>query len=202
MLIFERPNGLRFVALLGCSNVSGKTAADLAFLAEEGDGIYRPTQHVFGSTVADVMLRVTPEMFNLGLLYFDYRYDTTEKLRAALDLLDVRNRTPYVVFGARSTTLEEGFITQVRFVTDFALKSYFKEKQQTPLQEQALGLIDAILAFVESEANQFGSESDLCGHFGIEVPFDGMWGLGFGFLVENSYYGIYRLWSRPVYYSK
>lgn len=70
MIIFERPDGLKFVALLGRSNVSGKTAADLAFLAEEGDGIYRPTRHVFGSTAADVMLKVTPETANLGLFYF------------------------------------------------------------------------------------------------------------------------------------
>lgn len=65
--------------------------------------------------------------------------------------------------------------------------------------ENPLGMLDAMLAFVESENQRFGSEPDLCEHFGMEVPFDGSWGLGFGFLVENSYYGIYRIWSRSVF---
>ncbi len=203
MFIFERPNGVKFVALLGRTNVSGKTAADLAFLAEEGNGIYHRTRHVFGPPAADVLCKVTAETANLGLLYFDYKYDAARKLRDALELLSVSNTDSYVVFGARSTNLEDGFLTQLRFVSDFALKHYFDEEPtEHQLMENPLGMLDAMLAFVESENQCFGSESDLCEHFGMEVPFDGSWGLGFGFLVENSYYGIYRIWSRPVFYSK
>ena len=203
MFVFERPDGLKFVALLGRTNVGGKSAADLAFLAEEGNGIYRRTRHVFGPAAADVFLRVTIETFSLGLLYFEHRQDTVENLRVALDLLDVGNNTSYVVFGARSDKLEDGYITQLRFVSEFALKSYFDEAppKHQPL-EKSIGMAEAMLAFVESEIQRFGSESDVCEYFGMEVPFDGMWGLGFGFLVENSYYNIYRIWSRPVYYSK
>lgn len=203
MFVFERPDRLKFVALLGRTNVSGKTAADLDFLAEEGDGIYHRTRHVFGPSSADVLHRVTVETANLGLLYFDYKYETAEKLRPALELLGVDNGASYIVFGARSNNIQEGFITQLRFVSDFALESYFDEEiTNRQLPENSLGMLDAMVAFVEAEINRFGTESEICEHFGIEVPFDGMWGLGFGFLVENSYYGIYRIWSRPVYYSK
>lgn len=203
MYIFERPDGLKFVALLGRTNVGGKTAADLDFLAEEGDGIYRRPRHVFGPAATDVLLRVTIETVSLGLLYFERRHDTLEKLQAALDLLDVRNDDSYVVFGARSNVLEDGFITQLRFVSDFALGGYFDEEIIEPQSlEKPLGMRDAMLAFVELEMQRFGSEADVCEHFGMEVPFDGMWDIGFGFLVENSYYGIYRIWSRLVYYSK
>lgn len=202
MFVFERPNGLKFVALLGRTNVSGKTAADLDFLAEEGDGIYHRTRHVFGPPAADVFHRVTVETANLGLLYFDHRFETLAKLRPALELLNVDDTTSYVVFGARSHELGDGYITQVRFVSDFALDGYFEEDTQYPSIEKPLGMLDAMVAFVEAEIERFGSETQICDHFGIEVPFDGMWSLGFGFLVENSYYGIYRIWSRPIYYSK
>lgn len=175
MFVFERPDGLKFVALLGRTNVSGKTAADLDFLAEEGDGIYHRPRHVFGPPAADVLNRVTVETANLGLLYFDYKYETAEKLRPALELLGVDNGASYTVFGVRSNNIQEGFITQLRFVSDFALEGYFEEEiTNRQLLEKSLGMLDAMIAFVEAEIDRFGTESKICERFGIEVPFDGM----------------------------
>lgn len=202
MIVFERPDGFKVVAVLGLTNVGGKTPDNLDFLAEEGSGVYQASDHIFGPLAANVMQGVSLETMNLGLLYFDdFRY-SRDKLVSALNLLGIQDGSKYSIFSLRTTDRGQGFITQARFVSDFAMKYYFNIKDEEEVAKQPIGMVDAIISFIESEIHNFGSEANLCKHFGIEIPFDGSFGLGFGFLVENSYYNIYRIWSRPVFYSK
>jgi hypothetical protein len=206
MLLFLRPDGYKLITFLGRSNIGEKTPDNLDFIAEEGSGVYENTKNVFGPRAADVMKGVSLETMNLGLMYFDTLRYSRDRLEAVLALLDVPNTKHYTAYSLRSNDLDQGFVTQTRFVSDLAMEYYFRvngegesEREQG---EQAADIHEAFVSFVESEIQDFGSEGRLCKHLGIEVPFDGSFGLGFGFMIENSYWRIYRIWSRPVYYSK
>jgi len=144
------------------------------------------------------------ETMNLGLVYFDTLRYSRDRLEAVLALIDVPNTKRYTAFSLRSNDLDQGFITQVRFVSDFAMEYYFrvKDEDEQARIEQGTDIYEALTSFVASEIHDFASEDKLCKHLGIEVPFDGSFGLAFGFLIENSYNQIYRIWSRAVYYSK
>ncbi len=187
MLTFPRPDGYKLITFLGRSNIGEKTPDNLDFIAEEGSGVYENTNNIFGPRTTDVMKGVSLETMNLGLLYFDTLRFSRDKLEAVFALLDVPNTKGYAAFSLRSNDLDQGFITQTRFVSAFAMKYYFRvnDESEQARAEQVMDIYEAFASFIESEIHDFGSEDRLCKHLGIEVPFDGSFGLGFGFLIEN-----------------
>ena len=85
------------------------------------------------------------------------------------------------------------------------MKYYFKSEMgsQESSPGQAKTLIACLADTVESEKQKLDEVNfDRFLDEKYNQFYDGYVSFGFGFMVENYYYGIYRLWSRLVFYSK
>ncbi len=133
-----------------------------------------------------------------GVVYFNGRA-TREQFDSLLRLLEVQTvLTDYAAFWRESgNPVEERYLEQLRIVSRGALVSIFNAEtgeQQQVLFAQTLPVKDALWAFLENQQTVW-SRNSLRGKMGG----DGDWAketLGFGFMVENSYHAVYRLWSR------
>ena len=135
-----------------------------------------------------------------GVVYFDSGSDA-EHITALVELLEVRGATKsYAVFAAESSDpSKDRYLAQIRIV-DFGAMNLFGAipgPEDSPW-EQPLDIRALIAAFIDAQQKRWGSgmSSELRGTLGG----DGDWAkekLAFGFMVENSSNGVYRLWSRP-----
>jgi hypothetical protein len=124
-----------------------------------------------------------------GCVYFG-QYVRREDFDALLRMLEVHVRsTSYLAQVARSADVgRDGFMAQLRIVHGSALE-LLGIAGEPPAQPLSIG--DALWRFRELEPS-----AAMKGALGG----DGDWAdesLGFGFLVENAYRGVYRIWSRP-----
>ncbi len=136
-----------------------------------------------------------------GVVYFD-DYRTPEDFASFCRLLAINTRSKdYGVFLVESDNpLRDRFLVQLKIVSKFALTYLFRaldEQEAQSFPEQPLTVGELLTAFIQDQQEQWGSgmSSELSGCMGG----DGDWAkesLSFGFLVENDYHGVYRLWSR------
>jgi hypothetical protein len=137
-----------------------------------------------------------------GVVYFDGSPDPAD-VQAMLRLMRVPTHLrTYAVFAAQSTDVKaDRFLTQLRIVSTFALASMFgalsTEEEAKALGEQPLAIGELVEKFIAFEQGRWGAGYS----HGLEgcMGGDGDWAretLCFGFLVENGYYGVYRVWSR------
>ena len=134
-----------------------------------------------------------------GVIYFD-AHAKPGSIQSLVSLCDVqREKRGYACFFAVShDVLRDRFFRQLRIVSYHALVSYFHAITQDEyghLPDQPLTIAEALSAFIMEET-QAMAVNDLVGSAGgdgnmmTEMP-------GFGFMVENTFCGIYRIWSRP-----
>jgi len=134
-----------------------------------------------------------------GLLYFDDGVNL-QQLRSALAVIGVHGpRTDYAVFAAGAKDpLAERFLDQVRIISKAALAHFFgldAEAKALPDQEVPLGeFVERFIAEQRAKWNdpKYTYSSRLAGTLGG----DGDWAkesLAFGFYVENTSWGVYRL---------
>jgi hypothetical protein len=134
-----------------------------------------------------------------GTVYFDAEPERAD-VEALLRLMRAGPvRRDYAVFvGEAVNPLEERFLKQVRIVGHGALRSLFGVSEPPEaFAEQPLTLLELVWAFIEEQQGLYGigMSRALEGAMGG----DGDWAreaLCFGFFVENSSWGIHRLWSR------
>jgi hypothetical protein len=136
-----------------------------------------------------------------GTVYFHASSEKSD-LDSLLGLLTVQvERTDYAIFLREAKDPgQERFLTQLRLVSQFALSSLFGAKldaECSHLATQTVSIGDLIWKFIEDQKREYGTgfSPRLDGLFGG----DGDWAkesLAFGFMVENEYQGVYRLWSR------
>jgi hypothetical protein len=136
-----------------------------------------------------------------GTVYFDGS-PQTEHIGVLLRLMQVgSSHKSYAVFvGRAENPQDEGYLVQLRIVSSFALAQMFGATtgdETTRFLEQPLTVGELVLKFIEHQQNAWGTgfSSRLAGTMGG----DGDWAkesLAFGFLVENSYQAVYRIWSR------
>jgi hypothetical protein len=179
--------------------------ADLSRYAPSGNGVSvgglpfmpwggppkRSPGYALYEHIWDPFLGAPPTEPEGGVIYFG-RHVRRQDLDAIFRILGVHaSDTGYLAFLERAATGEigrRGFATQLRFVAGFAQDLFGIPTKSEP---QPLSIGDAIWRFMELE-----EETDL----GDSLGGDGDWAyesLAFGFLVENSYRGVYRIWSRP-----
>jgi hypothetical protein len=138
-----------------------------------------------------------------GILYFADGVEF-ERLRAALDVIGVQTRREdYAVFGAiADDPIAQRYLHQVRIISKSALGHFFEaDPEAAALPDQPLTLgayIESFIGFQRATWNdpRYVYSGQLAGTLGG----DGDWAkesLAFGFFVENTYWGVYRLWSRP-----
>jgi hypothetical protein len=136
-----------------------------------------------------------------GTVYFDGSPDKAD-VDALLRLLTVHTEsTDYaVLLGEAANPEQERYLIQVRIISQFALRALFGvtlDEQNARLATQTVTVGDLIWKFIEDQQREYGQgySAQLNGLFGG----DGEWAkekLAFGFLVENEFQGVYRLWSR------
>lgn len=132
-----------------------------------------------------------------GVIYFDENR-TFEDISTALSVIGVRLReTDYVVIAkSADDPRRDRYLDQVRIASRGGLGHLFG-----PLPELAevpkppVPLDGYIRQFMDEQRRKWGYR-ELSGTAGG----DGDWAkerLAFGFMVENTYWGVYRMWSRP-----
>lgn len=208
----------KIYAIEGQANTERQVPENLDVITQDGDGVYHNTEPVWGKSILDATKKISVETATGGLIFFDdsgYSYERFIEMMRILDIAPPKDGMPveehrkdFALFVRSSKDPgKDGYITQWRFVSSFGMQFYYRrEEEAKKLEEnpQSLGMIDTMVLFIEKEMAKYGglwnkdlnkligATGDECGHFG----------LGFGFLVENHYHHIYRLWSRPVFYSK
>jgi hypothetical protein len=133
-----------------------------------------------------------------GTLYFDDGAPM-EALKAALRLMGVYSTMDYVAFGKSSADPpNERYLDQMRFASHLALASVFGATTE-PLPKQTLDIVEATAAFVSAQKEKWNDHHTFSSKLAGMAHGDGDWtkeSLSFGFHVENTYWGIYRVWSR------
>jgi hypothetical protein len=136
-----------------------------------------------------------------GVIYFDEGPSESD-VQVLLRLLRVYHHLKdYAVFvGHAVKPVEERYLTQIRIVSRFALANVFHAEageETESLLAQDLTVGELVWKFIQNQQQAWGTgmSRELRGIMGG----DGDWAkesLCFGFMVENQYHGIYRIWSR------
>lgn len=152
---------------------------------------------------SDPILAAPTQMPGGGVIYFNDGVDPA-MLRTALGVMQIRLApTTYVAFAKESgDTVRDRYLDQVRIVSTGALAELFGARREaTALPKEPVAVLDYIETFIAEQKAKWNHE-----HYAFSPALsgtlggDGDWAkesLGFGFAVENTYWGVYRLWSRP-----
>lgn len=136
-----------------------------------------------------------------GVLYLDGE-PNLDHLAATLSLLGVTtDATDYAAFveDARKPG-EDRYLTQLRIVRRVALAALYDALSEDELRSfprQRLGVGELMRKFIECEQKKWGTglSRKLTDHLGrAGERFNAT--LAFGVMIENAFYGVYRLWSR------
>jgi len=136
-----------------------------------------------------------------GTLYLDGE-PQADDLAAALRLLGVpTDASDYAAFLSHAKKpAEERYLTQLRIVRRVALAALYDALSETELRafpRQPLTVGALITKFIETEQQAWGTglSPKLSERFGSSSQrFQAT--LAFGLMIENAFYGVYRLWSR------
>jgi len=179
---------------------------DLSKIAPSGTGFYGHQSHLCNNPFTNAPSKSAVG----GVIYFDNGISTVD-FKVLMHVLNVQSMyaeesiKDYAVFVKESDNpKEDGYLTQMRIVSKFGLYRMFRVINDTdyenfPKQEQ--NVVETLMTYIKHERKCWGTsftqdgEKGLCGLFGG----DGCWRreqLSFGFMVENDYYSIYRIWSR------
>lgn len=170
---------------------------DLSKFAPYGNGVYGFEKPSFEPIRSD-----PPQEPNAGVVYFDNGVERSD-FEGFLRMMGVRSKDKdYAVFVNESQEpIKDRYFKQMRFVSKFGLRFMFgalTNHEYDVFKEQKLSLGEAVLAFMETEKRRFGTffgDSRIEGTFGGDGDF-AREELSFGFMVENDYNQIYRIWSR------
>ncbi len=144
-----------------------------------------------------------PQEATGGHLYFENAI-AEEDFNTLLRITGVKSgEKDYAVFIEESKNPQvDGFLLQMRIVPKFALRFMFgviEEQEYESFPEQELTIGELLYGFIESEraywGTSFSDSPKLNGKFGGDADFMRE-ELSFGFMVENNYYDVCRIWSR------
>lgn len=205
-LVFEGINGaLRVSPLLLIENRTGIDPADLAQFAPHGNGVYG-----YQEGLVNPFKTAPPQDDIGGFLHFGNNI-SREDFDALMSITGVhprwhqRESHDYAVFYHEDPTdayaHDNGYLAQMRIVSKFALRYMFgsiTEAEYDAFEDQELSMADALWGFMQNERHKYGTSfggEKLKGLFGGDGDF-AQEELCFGFMVENNYSHIYRIWSR------
>ena len=205
-LAFEGMDGtVRLAPPMYTDNKTGEDPGDLSKFAPHGNGVYG-----YQGGIDNPFLQAPPQGDIGGFLYFGNSI-LCEEFDALMSITDVCSKyvrergnplRDYAVFYKESKDPgRDGYLSQMRIVSRFALKYLFgsiSEADYDSFEEQELPINDAIWGFMQNERKRYGTmfgNPDIAGKAGGDGHF-AQEELGFGFMVENSYHNVYRIWSR------
>jgi len=136
-----------------------------------------------------------------GVLYFDDDVEAAA-LDSAMGIMGVQtelNEFATFASSAKNTPLER-FLDQIRIVSLAAVQGLFRIPAEVPIPRppQPVTVGQLVHRFIDLQKERWGRgfSPELAG----SLDGDGDWAkesLAFGLMVENTYWGIYRVWSRP-----
>jgi len=134
-----------------------------------------------------------------GVIYFGKDIIKAD-LEALLRLMEVKsNDKNYAVFLAKSKRpFEDEYFIQMRIVTKFGLRGLFRVLdgvRYDRFPEQELTISEVLWEFIKKEGERWKKCKDFREVFGGDSN-STQGELAFGLIVENTYYGVYRIWSR------
>lgn len=205
-LTFEGVDGtLRVTQPLFAESKTGVDPADLTMFAPHGNGVYGHQEGMINP------LKTAPPQDAIGgFLHFGNgvlreEFDALMSITGVCSRWEQENghqRRDYAVFYDESDNpRKDGYLSQVRIVSKFALRFMFRtltEAQYHSFPDQELSMSDALWGFMQSEKHKYGTDfggAKLSGKFGGDDDF-AQEELCFGFMVENNYHHVYRIWSR------
>jgi hypothetical protein len=178
---------------------------DLSTFAPYGNGVYGYQNRIS----ADPFTSAPPQEPNGGVIYFDNDVERDDFF-ALMRIMGVqkRNMRPDKQFAAfvRSSTDpgREGYLSQMRIVSRFGLQFMYgaiDDAEYRAFHEQPLAMEEALWIFIATEKSEFGTSFGYDWRNGLGGVFggDGNYAreeLSFGFMIENGYHDVYRVWSR------
>ena len=143
------------------------------------------------------------------MIYFDDGA-AWDKVEAALALMGVLlEERDFVVFARESPEpVRDRYLDQVRIMRKFALEFAFRLRDEAAaIATQPVSVGEVIAQFLLDQRAKWNAPKESTWDLRITGAFGGDrdWAdesLCFGFMVENAYYGIYRLWSRAWFVTK
>ena len=177
---------------------------DLSKTAQYGNGVYgyqdRNGNNQFTSA--------PPQEACGGVIYFgnDVTKADFEALMRIMEVQPAHVSKPskdFAVFTAESEQPgKDGYLVQMRVVSKFGLHFMFDaltDAEYKKFPQQELTIVDVLWSFIEHERKRWGTSWDddegLGGMFGGDGDY-AREELAFGFMLENGYYNICRIWSR------
>jgi hypothetical protein len=167
---------------------------DLSRIAPYGNGVYGYQKNYF----IDAPLMEESG----GTIYFGNGVKKSD-FQGFLRMMNIRaDNKDYAAFVQESINpIEDKYFTQMRLISKFGLRFMFDaidEREYNSFKEQELSIGEAFWEFMEAEKGKFGT---FFGDPRIEGKMggDGNYAreeLSFGFMLENEYHQVYRIWSR------
>jgi hypothetical protein len=170
---------------------------DLSRFAPYGNGVYGYQGNSLEPIKSD-----PPQEPAGGLIYFD-NHVNREDFLGFLRMMKIReDRKDYAAFIQEACNpFNERYFKQMRLISKFGLRFMFEaidEREYSSFKEQELTIGEALWEFMESERGRFGT-SFWDPRIERKMGGDGNYAreqLGFGFMLENGYHQVYRIWSR------
>lgn len=170
---------------------------DLSKFALYGNGIYGYQKNSLEPIKGDPIQEESG-----GLIYFGNGVKQAD-FSGFLRMIGVReDDKSYAAFVQESSNpVEDRYFKQMRLMSNFGFRHLFKaidDREYKTFKEQEWTIGESLWKFMESEKRRFGTsfgDSRIEGKMGG----DGNYAreeLSFGFMLENEYYQIYRIWSR------
>jgi hypothetical protein len=202
---FEHSDGIHISPPVWSNHTLKIQPGDLTQFVPHGNGVYGyqkregasplhgPTQEGHGGTIF-FENNITKEDF-IALM----------RIAGVQEDWVVKPNKQFAIFTASSPQPgKDGYLSQIRLIDRFGLRFMFgaiDEKEYEKFPEQKLTMAETLWLFVEQERKRWGTSFTQDGEKGLEGLFggDGDFArevLSFGFMVENDYHHIYRVWSR------
>lgn len=181
---------------------------DLSKFTPYGNGVYG-YQNRFGEN--PIKSAPPQEACSGSVIYFDNDV-AKDDFTAFLRIMGIKethgnghSNNDYAVFVAESRHPgKDNYLTQMRIVSRFGLRFMFgalTEAEYKEFLEEKLTVVEALWSFIEQEKKRWGTTFTQDGEKGLKGLFggDGNYAreeLSFGFMIENEYHNVYRIWSR------
>ncbi len=203
IIAFDQGDRIRISPPIFTDTTLKMQPGDLTKFAPHGNGVYG-YQNRDGSTP---FTQAPSQEACGGVIYFDNHVDK-EDFMALMHIAGIQDRhdvNPSKDYAAFVEEAEEpgiaGYLTQMRIVSKFALRHMFDALDETGYKNfpsQDISIAEALWCFMEHERKRWGTDfggGKLAGLFGGDGDF-AQEELSFGFMIENSYFSIFRIWSR------
>lgn len=204
-IIFDLGSKIHISPPLFLNNKLENNPGDLSKFAPYGNGLYGYQGH----NESNPLKGGPRNEASGGVIYFGNDI-TKDDLGSLMNILEVQPKSAYLkpkkdfaLYVEESKDPKtEGYLTQMRVISKLGLCHGFRtlsESDYKNFPEQEVTIVEALWEFIEQEKKRWGTS------FWDEKGLEGMFGgdgeysreqLSFGFMVENSYHNIYRIWSR------